>query len=88
MTNTLKHAGRDRARRADPLPGAASVEVDVDRRRPAPTRPRRRPRGGLGLIGMRERVAAHDGALEAGPRAGGGFRVRARFPLPQPARPR
>ncbi|MET7835395.1 sensor histidine kinase [Micromonospora sediminicola] len=37
--------------------------------------------GGLGLIGMRERATAHGGELEAGPRAGGGFRVRARLPL-------
>ncbi|BBH64318.1 two-component sensor histidine kinase [Actinoplanes sp. OR16] len=36
--------------------------------------------GGMGVIGMRERVAVHDGALEVGPRSGGGYRVRARLP--------
>jgi len=35
---------------------------------------------GLGLIGMRERVSALGGKLDAGPRAGGGFRVRAELP--------
>lgn len=34
-----------------------------------------------GLIGMRERVALHRGQFEAGPRADGGFGVRASFPL-------
>jgi signal transduction histidine kinase len=33
--------------------------------------------GGLGLVGMRERVAAHDGTLTTGPRLGGGFQVTA-----------
>jgi signal transduction histidine kinase len=33
------------------------------------------------LIGMRERVALYDGAIEAGPRAEGGFGVRVRLPL-------
>lgn len=37
--------------------------------------------GGYGLIGMRERVAAYDGELYAGPRPGGGWRVRAVFPV-------
>ncbi len=37
--------------------------------------------GGFGLVGMRERVAAFDGELSAGPRSGGGWRVRATFPL-------
>jgi len=36
---------------------------------------------GHGLVGMRERVALLDGSLVAGPRAGGGYRVRATIPL-------
>jgi signal transduction histidine kinase len=35
---------------------------------------------GLGLIGMRERVTALGGRLNAGPRDDGGFQVRAEFP--------
>jgi signal transduction histidine kinase len=37
--------------------------------------------GGHGLIGMRERASLLGGVLESGPAEGGGFAVRARFPL-------
>ncbi len=40
---------------------------------------------GLGLMGMRERVAALGGRLQAGPRDGGGFQVRAEIPAETPA---
>jgi signal transduction histidine kinase len=41
----------------------------------------RRAVGGHGLVGMRERAAMFGGTLEAGPQPGGGFAVRASFPV-------
>lgn len=38
-------------------------------------------RPGIGLTGMRERVEAADGQMQAGPRIGGGFTVEALIPL-------
>ncbi|MGI5241751.1 sensor histidine kinase [Dactylosporangium sp. CA-139066] len=79
-TNTLKHAG---ATKLDVRIRYHADELELDVADDGHG-PLRRSPGGLGLIGMRERVAAHAGELEAGPRSGGpGFRVRARFPLPR-----
>jgi signal transduction histidine kinase len=80
VTNTLKHASASAVDiRVRYL--AREVELDVtDDGVGGPPNPRRP--GGLGLVGMRERVALHGGTVEAGPRDGGGFRVRARIPIP------
>jgi signal transduction histidine kinase len=77
VTNTLKHAGASSVDvRVRYL--ARELEIDVaDDGRGGEAE----VTGGMGLIGMRERVAVHDGTVEAGPRSSGGFRVRARLPL-------
>jgi signal transduction histidine kinase len=60
--------------------GYAEVEVIDD------GRPRSGTSGsGLGLLGVRERLATHGGVSEIGPRVTGGYRVRVRMPLPESA---
>jgi signal transduction histidine kinase len=58
------------------------VEVEDDGPRRPNTNPRASDGSGNGILGMRERVLAVGGELEAGPRAeGSGFRVCARLPV-------
>ncbi|WP_144123520.1 sensor histidine kinase [Catellatospora sichuanensis] len=78
VTNTLKHAG---AATIDVRIRYLAQELEVESTDDGRGGRVDGPVTGLGLIGMRERVAAHDGTLETGPRPQGGFRVRARFPL-------
>jgi len=78
LTNVARHAGPATATvHVTYGEQDVTVQVDDDGRRGA----RPRPAGGSGIAGMRERVAALGGDLYAGPRPGGGFRVRARLPL-------
>jgi signal transduction histidine kinase len=58
-------------------PSAVAVQVDDDGAGPAPGHDSH----GLGLTGMRERVAELGGTVRAEPRPGGGFTVRAELPL-------
>ena len=79
LTNILKHAG---PARADVRIGCADEAVTIEITDDGARKPgNQAPAGGLGLPGMRERVAIFGGDLHAGPRPGGGFAVRARLPL-------
>lgn len=85
LTNVIKHAGPVGVRvGVGGDDSRLTIEVAND---PAP--PGHSPvRGtGRGLVGMRERVAAFDGVLEAGPREDGGWRLYAVLvaKAPQPA---
>ncbi|NBH04216.1 sensor histidine kinase, partial [Amycolatopsis sp. SID8362] len=62
-------------------PGALVIRVDDDGRATAGAA----PEPGVGLLGMRERVTALGGRLEAAPRTEGGFRVEAELPVDHPA---
>ena len=76
LTNALKHAGPARARVSLRYrPGALDVEVADDGAETANGHG-----GGHGLVGMRERVSAYGGELDAGPQADGGYAVRVRLP--------
>jgi signal transduction histidine kinase len=81
LTNVRKHAGPSVGRvevRLEYRPGQIEVRVNDDGYTHAdPIGP---GEGGHGLLGMRERVAAHAGTLSAGPREGGGFEVAAVLP--------
>ena len=85
LTNALRHAGPG-ARASVTLeyaPDALDIQVVDDGRGAASLD----GGSGLGLVGMRERVAVAGGAVRSGPRAGGGFEVIARLPTARVAAP-
>ncbi|GAA4288329.1 sensor histidine kinase [Georgenia daeguensis] len=78
LTNVSRHADAVSASvRIDYRPDALVIRVDDDGRAApdAPLVP------GVGLLGMRERVAALGGRLRAAPRRQGGFTVHAELPV-------
>jgi two-component system, NarL family, sensor histidine kinase DesK len=81
-TNVLRHS---RARHCDialrPAADRAVLEVRDDGIGGSDS-----PEHGTGLRGLGERVAEVGGTLEAGPAPGGGFRLIAAVPVPQPGR--
>lgn len=77
LTNVVKHAGPAVAHVVLACEGdTLTVEVVDDGSAAAAA-----SGDGHGLAGMRQRVALYGGMLDAGPRPGGGFGVRATFPL-------
>ncbi|MEU5762877.1 histidine kinase [Nocardia sp. NPDC047648] len=83
LTNVLRHApGADATVTVRYTPD--SVDITVDNTRPTSAPARSGTGGGNGIIGMRERTHALGGALTAGPRPSGGFRVAARLPTRAP----
>lgn len=85
LTNVRKHSTARNVNvvvRVDPEASSPYAEVEVV----DDGRPRTGTSGsGLGLLGVRERAAARRGLVDIGPRVGGGFRVRVRFPLDEQA---
>ena len=79
LTNVRRHAGPVQQVEVSVVRGAdeLTVLVEDDGRGAAALQ-----EGGFGIQGMHERVAAFEGRLSAGPRSGGGWRVRAVFPVP------
>jgi signal transduction histidine kinase len=76
LTNAIKHADASRAEvRVRRSADGVELEVVDDGVAPAENGT------GQGLIGMRERATLLGGEVEAGPKPGGGFRVRAKLPL-------
>ncbi|WP_017570257.1 sensor histidine kinase [Nocardiopsis halotolerans] len=83
LTNTLRHAHARRAR-VDITRGDGVLDVTVTDDGAAVravSSGRAGPPTGSGLAGMRERVRLVGGSVEAAPRPGGGFGVRARLPI-------
>lgn len=82
VTNVVKHSGADACQvRVEYTEEAILVGITD----PGPSKVVEPPgpgdRSGYGLTGMRERARLLGGALDAGPRAEGGFGVLARLPL-------
>ncbi|MFD8202068.1 sensor histidine kinase [Streptomyces sp. NPDC059701] len=78
LTNVARHAAAATASiRIDYRPDALAIRVDDDGR----AKPGSTPVAGVGLLGMRERVAALGGRLLAEPRSEGGFTVQAEIPV-------
>ena len=80
LTNIARHASQARSATVDIDQDPTGVTVRITDDGP-PGHTRNRQKAGFGLIGMRERVEALGGTLEAGPGPGAGWSVLAKVPL-------
>ncbi len=81
LTNIARHAQATQVRieiRRTETPRGIEVMISDNGRGADPNR----PRTGLGLVGMRERVMALGGSIELASDRGQGFTVKAFLPLP------
>ncbi|MGY1639503.1 sensor histidine kinase [Geodermatophilus sp. SYSU D00703] len=88
LSNVVRHAGAAATRvTVEHAADRVTVTVTDDGRAREATPPSAPGAGGHGQLHMRERVSVVGGRLEVGPVRGGGYRVRASFPLPAAERP-
>lgn len=86
LTNIARHAPGARSVTVTVTGDPQQVSVEVTDDAPATYR-HPRPRGGYGLVGMRERVEALGGMVRAGPMPGAGWAVQASLPVPAHGQP-
>lgn len=80
LTNAVRHNGAVKAELTVTVTDT-ELYLNVTNETPANRSDAETEGGGMGMVGMKERVNLYDGKLEAGPLPGGGYRVQARIPL-------
>lgn len=85
LTNVRKHAGSTAT--ADVRLRYLGDEVEIEISNSGAMVSSHTRSGGMGQLGMRERVAACRGSIELGPLQRGGYLVRARLPIHPPGQP-
>lgn len=82
LTNAMRYAHDPRVIRVDVIHAPHELTLTIDNDGSRPNEPS--GGGGLGLLGLRERLAHLDGTLEAGMISPNTWRLRARIPLEPP----
>lgn len=81
LTNTVKHGGPGATAEVVVRYGIDDLTIVIEDDGRGAAEGLSGNGSGQGIIGMKERVALLDGHLDAGPKPGGGYRVRGRLPM-------
>ncbi|MFC9441271.1 MULTISPECIES: sensor histidine kinase [Brevibacterium] len=84
LTNSKRYAGPGAEVVVRLRYGPSDLEVEISDSSPTGERAGQSSGTGLGIVGMRERMSALGGTLDAGPKSRGGWLVRARIPYTRP----